>query len=242
MQFKIYSNRFYPVMGERGEHRHRNRRTVFEETTMLNENSRERIGSFVEKAKERYPRLAALVARLAAVYYRTPVDADREATLRRYVRVPGLVVIGLSMLAVPAAAQLDQVGQALCNNGIGQILSIVFAAATLYFLFKAIFRGMSGLDKKGSKKPQTQQEGDNQLLGALYSGAAAFAPPIFAAILEIIGVSTISCFDFNVGVFGMVMPLPVSGTPLGPVIAAVSPMGAQGLSFAALAVVGYVRA
>ena len=213
---------------------------------MLNENSRERIGSFVEKAKERYPRLAALVARLAVVYHRTPVDADREAALRRYVRVPGLVVIGLSMLAVPAAAQLDQVGQALCNNGIGQILSIVFAAATLYFLFKAIFRGMSGLDKKGSKKPQTQQEGDNQLLGALYSGAAAFAPPIFAAILEIIGVSTISCFDFNVGVFGggagMILPLPVSGTPFDPMIAAVGPMGAQGLSFAALAAVGYVRA
>ena len=213
---------------------------------MSDENTRERVGLSVEKAKKQYPRLAALAARLAAVYHRTPVDADREATLRRYVRVPGLVVIGLSMLAVPAAAQLDQVGQALCNNGIGQILSIVFAAATLYFLFKAIFRGMSGLDKKGSKKPQTQQEGDNQLMGALYSGAAAFAPPIFAAILEIIGVSTISCFDFNVGVFGggagMIMPLPVSGTPLDPVIAAVGPMGAQGLSFAALAAVGYVRA
>jgi hypothetical protein len=212
---------------------------------MPDRNVRKRVGLFVQKIQERCPRFAALATRLAAVYHRTPVDADREATLRRYVRVPSLVVIALSMLAVPVAAQLGQVGQALCNNGIGQILAIVFAAATLYFLIKAVFRAMAGLDKKGSKKPQTQQDGDAQLMGAAYSGAAAFAPPVLAAILEIIGVSTISCFDFNVGVFGggagMLMPMPVGG-PLDPVVAAIGPLGAQGVSFAALAVLGYVRA
>lgn len=214
---------------------------------MSNEDSRERVASLIERTKERHPRLAAFAAHLAAVSHRTPVDADREASFRRFLRVPALVVIGLSLVAVPAAAQLQKVGQALCNNGIGQILAFVFAAATLYFLIKAVFRAMSGMDKKGSKKPQTQQEGEDQLMGALYSGAAAFAPPILAAILEIIGVKTISCFDFNVGVFGgggagMVMPLPISGTPLDPMIVAVGPMGAQGFSFAALALIGYVRA
>ena len=213
---------------------------------MSNEDSRERVASFIERAKERHPRLAVFAAHLAAVSHRTPVDADREVSFRRFLRVPALVVIGLSLVAVPAAAQLQKVGKALCNNGIGQILAFVFAAATLYFLIKAVFRAMSGMDKKGSKKPQTQQEGEDQLMGALYSGAAAFAPPILAAILEIIGVKTVSCFDFNVGVFGggagMVMPLPISGTPFDPMVAAVGPMGAQGFSFAALALIGYVRA
>lgn len=168
----------------------------------------------------------------------------------RQSRIAVLVAAGAVLLAQPvAAAPLDKVGQALCQNGLGQLLAILFAAFSFYFFVKGGLRTMKGLDKKGSAKSGTQQEGDEELVGAGYSFAAAAAPIVLTAILEIIGINTISCFDFSVGVFAMMSPttpfaaVVSSAVPqVAPVVDLLGPAGTQGLSVAALGVFGYVRA
>lgn len=198
-------------------------------------------GLFARNVRQRFPRLALFVKHLVdarqSIHDRL---TERVGTLsKRQARLFLLAVAGTALLAHPVAAQMGDVGSALCQNGLGQLLAIILAGASFYFFVKGGFRGMAGLDKKGSKKSGTQQEGDEQLMGAGYSFAASAAPVVLAAIGEVVGISTVSCFNFNVGVFaGMISPL----GPLGPVVAVLGPVGTQGVSLAALGVLGYVRA
>lgn len=110
------------------------------------------------------------------------------------------------VFTVPAAAQVDDVGSAMCGTGLGQLVVIAFAAVSLYLIVKGAFRGAMAFDKMGSSRSERQYEGKQELVGAGKTTAGAFVPPIFGAILEIVGINTVSCISFDTGLLGMALP------------------------------------
>jgi len=128
----------------------------------------------------------------------------------RVARVCALGVVVLSVMSLPvAAAPLDDVGSAMCGSGLGQLFGLVLAAVAVYLLAKGVFRGMMAFDKMGSSRSETQFEGKEQLAGAGKTAAGAFIPTLAAGIFEVIGISMISCFNLDIGIMTIAMPLPL---------------------------------
>lgn len=112
-------------------------------------------------------------------------------------------VATLIVLVTPAAAQPDGANQVLCGDpNIGMWLTFIFGLFMLGFLIHGAFRLMAGTDKQGSTKKDVQQRGKEQSKGAGYSFAAAAVPPLLGALFEYMGVSMVSCIDFDFGVWG----------------------------------------
>ena len=100
-----------------------------------------------------------------------------------------------------------EIGQAVCQNGIGQALTLILSAIALYLLFKGGFRILTAADDMGSAKPEVRQDGKAKAKGgAITAAAGIFGPAIIATFLQILGVQTVGCFSFGNGLI-MVDPM-----------------------------------
>ena len=117
-------------------------------------------------------------------------------------RTLALLVIGLNGIAVPAAAQdspISNVGDAMCGTGIGDLVALILAGISMYLIVKSGIRATMAFDKMGEARSETQFEGKKQLAGAGKTLGGAFVPVAFGGILETIGMNTISCLSFDIG-------------------------------------------
>lgn len=114
-----------------------------------------------------------------------------------------LLLLGLNLSAVPAAAQpIEDVGEAMCGTGIGELVALVLAGISMYLVVKAGIRGTLAFDKMGGSRSETQFEGKKQLAGAGKTLAGAFVPVAFGGVLEVVGMNTVSCISFDIGLVG----------------------------------------
>ena len=103
----------------------------------------------------------------------------------------------------------NQIEEAVCQNGIGQGLSLILAAVALYLLIKGGFRILTAADDMGSSKPQVRQEGYEKAKGgAITAAMGIFGPAVIATFLQLLGVETIGCFSFGSGLL-FVDPVPL---------------------------------
>ncbi|SFS09983.1 hypothetical protein SAMN05216559_3634 [Halomicrobium zhouii] len=117
-------------------------------------------------------------------------------------RIVAILVIGLNVVAAPAMAQgspIDEVGDAMCGTGIGDLVALLLAAISMYLIVKAGIRATMAFDKLGEARSETQFEGKKQLAGAGKTLGGAFVPVAFGGILEVVGMNTVSCLSFDIG-------------------------------------------
>jgi hypothetical protein len=136
------------------------------------------------------------------------------------------LVLFLTVGAMPVAAQtqihatarltnvflqssnpVDEFGDTICGTGLGTVFALVLSAIAMYLLAIAAIRGMMAFNKLGSTRSEKQFEGKAQIIGAGKTGLGAFVPVIFAALLEVVGIRTISCLNFDLGIFGTALTL-----------------------------------
>lgn len=111
---------------------------------------------------------------------------------------------------IPMQSGVSEVGGILCDYGFGQLITIGLAALALYLIFKGIFQVLYGFDDLYSPRQQDQQAGREKVTaGAKKIVIGAFGPSLIAALFELIGISTISCFDFNIGILSATLMMPV---------------------------------
>ncbi|NKE37319.1 hypothetical protein GWG54_16140 [Natronococcus sp. JC468] len=131
-----------------------------------------------------------------------------KSTLRTYGISTGLT---LTAFAIPAAAQsgASDAESLMCGGAggpnIGRIVMIVLALAAFFFILKGVFQGMTALDKMNSPREQEHLEGKEGLKSAGTSIGAALVPALAGPFFEIIGISTLSCIDWSLGVL-MIWP------------------------------------
>jgi hypothetical protein len=110
----------------------------------------------------------------------------------------GTLAAGMYLATGTVTAQ-SGVSEAMCGTGIGQLLSLALGAVSVFLVVKGGFRTLMGFDKKGSSKSQKQMEGNAQVKGGAQTMAVgAIGPAVIAGILDVAGVSTLSCFEFAV--------------------------------------------
>lgn len=114
-------------------------------------------------------------------------------TLRQ---LPVVAVATIVIASGTAAAQsVQELGTALCGTGVGQLIGLVFIAASLYYLLKGLLKGMDAMDKMGSTQSKQVREGKDKLTDAGQTAAAAFIPAVAAGIFEVLGINTVSCLS-----------------------------------------------
>jgi hypothetical protein len=77
----------------------------------------------------------------------------------------------------------------------------------MVLLIKVAFMGMFAFDKLNSPREQEHLEGQEQLKSAGWTFLGALVPLIFGALMDVMGVNTLSCIDWNIGIM-MAFPLP----------------------------------
>lgn len=90
----------------------------------------------------------------------------------------------------------------MCGYGLGQLITLLFTLLSLLFIYKGGVQVMKGLDKHKSPDEQEHRQGAEQLEGSLSTFGAAFVPAILMALMEFLGISTISCLDLGTGILG----------------------------------------
>lgn len=90
----------------------------------------------------------------------------------------------------------------MCGYGLGQLITLAFTLFSLLFVYKGGVQVMKGLDKHKSPDEQEHRQGAQQLEGSLTTFGAAFVPAILMALMEFLGISTISCLDLGTGILG----------------------------------------
>lgn len=102
-------------------------------------------------------------------------------------------------LSIGTASAQSGVSEAMCGTGIGQLLSLALGAVSVYLIVKGGFRTLMGFDKKNSSSSNSQMEGNQQITGGAQTMAVgAVGPAVIAGVLDVAGVSTLSCFEFAV--------------------------------------------
>lgn len=129
-------------------------------------------------------------------------------TLRR---IPVVAVATILVASSSAAAQsVQELGTALCGTGVGQLIGLVFIAASLYYLLKGLLKGMDALDKMGSTQSKQVRAGKDKLTDAGQTAAAAFIPAVAAGLFEVLGINTVSCLaPSKWNIIGTIVVLPV---------------------------------
>lgn len=138
----------------------------------------------------------ALPEQLPRLEEKCPRRALRQA--RPFV----ILVIGLGTTATPAAAEtspISNVGEAMCGTGIGDLIALILAGISMYLVVKSGIRATIAFDKMGEARSETRFEGKKQLAGAGKTLTGAFVPVAFGSILDVIGMNTISCLSFEIG-------------------------------------------
>lgn len=123
-------------------------------------------------------------------------------TLSRIRVVIFALYIGTALTAYPAMAQFQEVGEQLCSSGFGQVIAVIFSLASIYYLFKFIFKVMDALDKHRSARGGEHEASYDQLESAGSTLLAAFVPVFAAIFFELIGLNTFSCLNLNIGILG----------------------------------------
>lgn len=99
----------------------------------------------------------------------------------------------------------------MCGGGggpnLGRIVVIVLALFAMFFLIKSVFQAMSALDKMNSPREQEHLAGKEQLNSAGTTALAALIPALAGPFFELIGINTLSCIDWSLGIM-MVGPFP----------------------------------
>lgn len=126
-----------------------------------------------------------------------------KSTLRTYGLSAGLTI---TAFAIPVAAQsgADDAESLMCGGAggpnIGRIVMTVLALAAFFFILKGVFQGMTALDKMNSPREQEHLEGKECLKSAGTSIGAALVPALAGPFFELIGISTLSCINWNLGI------------------------------------------
>lgn len=117
------------------------------------------------------------------------------------VRIAVFAVYLLSISATyPVVAQFDEVGEALCDSGFGELILYGIALFSVVLLFKVIFQVMSALDKYKSTRPGEHEEGVQKMESAVWTLVAAIAPVMLAAVFDLVGIYTFSCLELDIGI------------------------------------------
>lgn len=132
---------------------------------------------------------------------------------RLFVRTYGIsITVTAGAFATPVAAQgVDAADSVMCGGGggpnLGRIVTILLGLLAMYFIVKAIIQTMAAFDKMNSPREQEHYEGQKQLKSAGSTAGAALVPVLAGPLLDVMGINTISCLDFNIGIVGMAVPL-----------------------------------
>lgn len=113
------------------------------------------------------------------------IDIDFDRRIARSVRVAGGLLLGLSLISMPVAAQ-STFANAICGTGLGKLISMGIAGLSIMLAYYSIFNFYRGF-KAGQKKQtgQRSQQGGEYGAGAKKIGGAVFisgAPTFLSAI------------------------------------------------------------
>lgn len=108
--------------------------------------------------------------------------------------------LALLVLVQPTLAQFDEIGDALCESGVGELIAYGFALFAVVLIIKFGFMVMAALDKYDSPKPQEHEEGVDLLKSSAFTLLAAFAPLLIGVVFELIGISTFTCWEWDIGI------------------------------------------
>lgn len=130
------------------------------------------------------------------------VDGLSLTTLSRLRMVAFAAYIASMFLTYPAYAQFQELGNRLCESGLGQVLGVVFSAFAIYYLLKFVFKVMDAMDKHKSARSGEHEAGVQKLESAGSTLGAAFVPVFAVIFFELIGINTFSCLNFDIGLLG----------------------------------------
>lgn len=128
---------------------------------------------------------------------------NHKSTLRTYALATGVT---LTTFAIPAAAQdgVDGAESIMCGGGggpnLGRIVMIVLGMLAMLFIIKAVFQAMAAVDKMNSPVEQEHIKGKQGLKSAGTTALAALIPALAGPFFELIGINTLSCIDWSLGV------------------------------------------
>lgn len=123
-------------------------------------------------------------------------------TYSRLRMVAMMAYVASMFLAYPAYAQFQEVGQRLCETGLGEIVAIVFSLFSIYYLFKFIFKVMDAFDKHKSARSGEHEQAIEKMESAGSTFVAALVPMLAAVFFELVGINTFSCIELDIGILG----------------------------------------
>lgn len=131
----------------------------------------------------------------------TPItDRTTLTTRARVKRAVIAAYVSIVVLANPVSAQFEEVGEALCDSGLGEIIAYGIALFSIVLLIKFIFMVMSALDKYDSPKPQEHEEGVDLMKSSAFTLMAALSPVLLGFLFEVVGIATFSCLELDIGI------------------------------------------
>lgn len=126
-------------------------------------------------------------------------DPIREAIIASKTRtVVVTTVLCGGAIAQPVAAQVDDLGAAVCDSGAGYLITLLFIGAAVLLIAKGAGRAVSALDDIGSAKQQTREEGREEAKGAAVTFAGGIVGvPAIGAFLNRILPESLGCVGFD---------------------------------------------
>ncbi|MFW6382529.1 MAG: hypothetical protein ACOCZD_00640 [Haloferacaceae archaeon] len=122
----------------------------------------------------------------------------RPTVSTRRLRQVALGLAATPLLAAPAAATAaEEAGSAMCQTGLGELITFVLGLISVGLVLLSAFRGAIAWNNLGSARTDKKQQGRDQLKGAGITLGGAFLPPIFGVALDQGGIDTLSCVDFG---------------------------------------------
>jgi len=122
-----------------------------------------------------------------------------QAPSVRRLRQVAVSLVATSLLSAPVAAQTaaEEAASAMCQTGLGSLVTFVLGLITVALVLLSAFRGAIAWNNLGSARTDKKQQGRDQLKGAGVTLGGAFLPPIFGVALEQGGIDTLSCVNFG---------------------------------------------
>lgn len=101
-------------------------------------------------------------------------------------------------IAQPVAAQVDDLGSAVCGSGAGYLITLLFIAAAVYLIAKGAGRAVGALDDIGSAREDVRQKGREEGKGAAMTFAGGIVGvPAIGAFLNRILPESLGCVGFD---------------------------------------------
>lgn len=135
---------------------------------------------------------------------------DRATALGYRIRQLTLPVAATPLLAGSAAAQsaADQAGNAMCQSGMGPIVTLILGGIAAGLIIIAALRGMLAFNNLGSARSDKKQEGKEQAKGAGITLLGVFIPGFIAFALSAAGLSPFQCIDWG-NIIYLTPPVPL---------------------------------